>query len=63
MPHVFIIKIPCQMGETRIAYKILVGKPERKRDRLEDLSVQRKIISERILGKKWRGGGWWTGCI
>jgi hypothetical protein len=33
----------------RNAYKILVGKPERKRP-LEDLGIDRKIILEWILG-------------
>jgi hypothetical protein len=41
----------------RYAYKILVGKPEGKRQ-LEDLGG---IILEWILGKQ--GGNVWTGCI
>jgi hypothetical protein len=38
------------IGEIRISYNILVGKPERKR-LLGSLGVKRKIILELILGK------------
>jgi hypothetical protein len=47
-----------QMGEMRIAYKILVGKG---REHSEDLGIDGKIILELILGKQ--GGKVWTGCI
>jgi hypothetical protein len=39
------------MGEMTSAYKILVGKPEGKRDHVEDPGVDRRIIMERIQGK------------
>jgi hypothetical protein len=39
-----------RMGQTKISYKILVGKPEGKR-RLEDLNVDGRIILEWIFGK------------
>jgi hypothetical protein len=38
------------MGDMRNVYKILVGKPERKRP-LEDQSVDVEKLSEWILGK------------
>jgi len=41
-----------RMGEKRVAYKIVVAKPERKRDHLEDLSVDRRIILRWIF-RKW----------
>jgi hypothetical protein len=44
----------------RNAYSVLVGKPERG-DRLEDLSLDGKIILERILEKY--GVNLWNGCI
>jgi hypothetical protein len=47
------------MEEMRNAYKILVGKPEGK-SHFEDLGVEGKIISERILWKQ--DGKVWTGC-
>jgi hypothetical protein len=49
------------MGEIRNAYKILVGKPERKRDHAEYLGVDGKIILKWIL-EKWSVKVW-TGCI
>jgi len=40
------------MGEMKNAYKIVVGKPERKRrDHSKDLDVDGRIISEWMLGK------------
>jgi hypothetical protein len=39
------------MGELRNAYKILVGKLEKKRDHLEDLGTSGKIILKWISGK------------
>jgi hypothetical protein len=39
------------MGEMRKAYKILAGKPLKGADYLEDLGIDRKIISDCILGK------------
>jgi hypothetical protein len=39
------------MGGMRSACHILVGKPEGKRDHLEDLGLDGKIILELILGK------------
>jgi hypothetical protein len=39
-----------RMGKMRIVYKVLVGKPERK-NYLEDLGIDRKIILEWMLGK------------
>jgi len=47
-------------GDRRGAYMILIGKPE-KRDHLEDLCVDGRIILKRIL-KKW-DGRIWTGFI
>jgi len=38
------------IGETRSAYRILVGKPE-ERDHLEDLGVDGRITLEWILDK------------
>jgi len=49
-----------QMRETRYAFSIFLGKPERK-NHLEDLGVDVKIILEWILGKL--GGRVWTGFI
>jgi len=48
------------IGEIRISYNILVGKPERKR-LLGSLGVKRKIILELILGKY--GGTVGTGLV
>jgi hypothetical protein len=48
------------MGEMRNVYKILVGKPEGK-SHSEELSVDRKITLECILGKQ--GEKVWTGFI
>jgi hypothetical protein len=39
------------MGDTKIAYKILVGKPERK-DHLVDLGVDGRIIIVKWILKK-----------
>jgi hypothetical protein len=41
-----------RMGEERNVYKVLVGKPERKRrDHLEDLGVGGRMGSKCILGR------------
>jgi hypothetical protein len=47
------------MGEIRNAYKVLVEKPEGKRDNSDDLSVDGKIL-ERALGEE---GEVLSGCI
>jgi hypothetical protein len=49
-----------RMGDSRSVYRVLVGKPERKRS-LEDTGLDGKIILRWIV-KKW-GRGTWTGCI
>jgi hypothetical protein len=49
-----------RMGEKRNAYRILVGKPERKRQ-LENLDVDGRIILRRILERL--DGMVWTGLI
>jgi len=46
-----------RMGERRVSYRVLVGKPERK-NLLKGLSLDRKIILKWIF-KKWDGA--WTG--
>jgi hypothetical protein len=46
------------MGDTRNAYKILVGKPEGK-NHLEYLCIEGRIILELILGLQ--GGKVWIG--
>jgi hypothetical protein len=51
----------CGTHEMRNAFKGLVGKNLKRRDHSEDLGVDGKIISERILGKQ--GGNMQTGCI
>jgi hypothetical protein len=38
----------------RNAYSIFVGKPEGKRDHLEELVIDGKIILEWILRKRWK---------
>jgi hypothetical protein len=48
------------MGDMRITYKILVGKPEGKKP-VTRPRLTWEIIFERILGKQ--GGRVWTGCI
>jgi hypothetical protein len=37
------------MGEKRNAHSVLGGKPEGKKDHLEDISVDGKLILQRIL--------------
>jgi hypothetical protein len=48
-----------RMGESRGAYRVLVGKPERKKT-LEDRGVDERKILKKIL-EKWDGA--WTGSI
>jgi hypothetical protein len=47
------------MGDGRDAYRILVGRPER-RKQLGDLGIAGRIISKWIF-KKWDERGSWTG--
>jgi hypothetical protein len=49
------------MGERRGVYRIMVGKPEGKRDHLGDPGVDGSIILRRIF-RKWDVGVW-TGSI
>jgi hypothetical protein len=44
------------LGERRVLYRVLVGKPE-ERDRLEEPGIDGKIILRRIL-RKWDVGIW-----
>ena len=47
------------MGEERGVYRVLVGKPERKRDHWGDLGIDGCIILGWISG--WWDVGMWTG--
>jgi hypothetical protein len=48
------------MGQVRHAHNILVGKPEGKRQHVQDLEIDVKIILEWILVRetRWEGVDW-----
>jgi hypothetical protein len=50
------------MRQDRKVYKVLVGKPEKKRDHLEDHGIGGRMGSEWILGRlargEWIGFNW-----
>jgi hypothetical protein len=48
------------MGEGRNVYRVLVGKPERKRDNLKDQGADGKTGSKWTLGRLAGGGGVWS---
>ena len=51
-----------RMGERRGAYRVLVGRPEAKRDNLEALGIDGRIILKWIFmtwnGEAWTGLNW-----
>ena len=51
-----------RMWERRGAYRVLVGRPEAKRDHLEDLGIDGRIILKRIFmtwnREAWTGLNW-----